>query len=574
MKIIHHIFGKNKKIKESSAEGFLISNHKGDYLWSTGSPKSRYEGWFCRISKSKQMYRIIESIIPKSNDDDNEYNPINIYSIKNNFNYIERKNGDLREYFYISPTAHAMMYEVNKEREIDVFFDMRKSYDNSRGLSYEIKVEKGLLIIEFENKIFLAIEWAKAKEDKESIIRHYSYDENRNSFPVTREVTRGLSLFGKKFIFAVGETKQEAIKNTRAIFSKNIALSETREDVLCARNSLHNLVVHDDNFVGIYAGLPWFFQFWPRDEAVSLKSLLFINPQQGKIVFQRLLKNAFIQGPGGVINADALGWIFKRASDVWPFLSLEEKKKIQKELKTILEKFESHFMNNGIIINDAHQTWMDSIPREGARIEMQAMVLNMYRFMASISKTNKKKNIYQQKERKMRLAVRNIFWDKENIYDGYYPQSNTLDKSIRCNVFIAAYIYPHLLSKKEWNKCFTNALNHLWLSWGGVASLSKYDSRFHAMYSGEDSKSYHQGDSWYYINNLTAIVLYRTNKKKFNSYIKKIMKASKEDIMWKGAVGCHSEISSATEQRSEGCINQAWSSAMYLEAIEEIAPKE
>jgi glycogen debranching enzyme len=34
-----------------------------------------------------------------------------------------------------------------------------------------------------------------------------------------------------------------------------------------------------------------------------------------------------------------------------------------------------------------------------------------------------------------------------------------------------------------------------------------------------------------------------------------------------GAVGCHGEVSSAEKLESKGCLNQAWSSAMYIELL-------
>ena len=90
--------------------------------------------------------------------------------------------------------------------------------------------------------------------------------------------------------------------------------------------------------------------------------------------------------------------------------------------------------------------------------------------------------------------------------------------------------------------------------------------------TGENSQSYHRGDSWFWLNNLAAIQLNRTNPKKFQKYIQKIISASTEDILWKGCAGCASEISSAKELSSHGCFNQAWSNAMYMELIDELYP--
>ena len=62
----------------------------------------------------------------------------------------------------------------------------------------------------------------------------------------------------------------------------------------------------------------------------------------------------------------------------------------------------------------------------------------------------------------------------------------------------------------------------------------------------------------------------RINKNKFKKNIQKIIDASTEEILWKGCIGCHAELSSAKELRSEGAFNQAWSNAMYIELIDEV----
>jgi glycogen debranching enzyme len=71
------------------------------------------------------------------------------------------------------------------------------------------------------------------------------------------------------------------------------------------------------------------------------------------------------------------------------------------------------------------------------------------------------------------------------------------------------------------------------------------------------------------LNNLAALVLYKVNRKKFEKYVEKILKSSARDILWLGAIGHHSEISSAEKQEARGCVAQAWSAALYIELINE-----
>jgi hypothetical protein len=65
-------------------------------------------------------------------------------------------------------------------------------------------------------------------------------------------------------------------------------------------------------------------------------------------------------------------------------------------------------------------------------------------------------------------------------------------------------------------------------------------------------------------------VLNRISPTKFKNYIKKIALASSNDILFNGYIGCASEVSSAAEQKSEGCLSQAWSNAMFVELMDEL----
>ncbi|HLF55085.1 MAG TPA: amylo-alpha-1,6-glucosidase, partial [Candidatus Nanoarchaeia archaeon] len=164
----------------------------------------------------------------------------------------------------------------------------------------------------------------------------------------------------------------------------------------------------------------------------------------------------------------------------------------------------------------------------------------------------------------LKARVKAVFWKGKYLADG----SN--DDTVRPNIFIAAYAYFELLSKREWISCFDYVLPRLWLDWGGLSTLDKNHLCFVPDHSGEVPKSYHCGDSWFWLNNLAALVLFAFDKKKYKNYVQHILKASTSEILYEGAVGHHSELSSASEFKPAGCLAQAWSAAMYVELIEEL----
>ncbi len=184
------------------------------------------------------------------------------------------------------------------------------------------------------------------------------------------------------------------------------------------------------------------------------------------------------------------------------------------------------------------------------------------------SPTPGKKRILSQLKDGLEIYRAKTFYDA-NLADRL-TWKNEHDLICRPNLFLAAYIYPGLLEKNEWRTVFENALTKLWLDWGGLATIDKNDSRFCPQSTGENAKSYHNGDSWFWINNIAAIAMRRVAGGYFKHCIEKIFIASRHDVLWGGALGCASEISSAQSFDPAGCPNQAWSNATFLELCREL----
>ncbi len=520
------------------------------------------------------------------------------------------------------------------------------------------------------------------KNDK-WIERRYIDDEKRKSPPFNRYVYNALRLKGTKFVFSVSKNKNSAIKESEFVFNnlndlkqkekehffnmlKNESLKkiiandkvskEVKMAYVSAANSLNNLIVYEKNqaivsefesnararvtcesspfarlfttlahfpahshSTGIFAGLPWFFQFWSRDALISLKPLSKINKNLAEKILLGYLKS--INDDGRLPNligehsskslgsADAVGWLFLRCDHLIDKINKDKETinsikksmywikqsklasaknirgyikrcnsiigKKEKEFFELLYKIENSLEKsvNGLLkfrtkdnfdFNEAKETWMDTDfggdDRKGTRIELQALRLSIYNLGFELTQNHK----YKVLENTLKTKMRQKFWNGNILADGLD------DWTIRPNLFIAAYVYPELLTQKEWETCFENALKSLWLNWGGLSTIDRNNKLFTEIHTGENSKSYHRGDSWFWLNNLAAIQLKKINNKKFQKQIQKIIEASTEEILWKGCIGCASELSSAKELSPTGCFNQAWSNAMYMEMIDEI----
>jgi len=580
---LKHFFSNSQQIQKNvqTRSGFLLTNQLGGYLWLDDEPRSRYQGWFFTPPDlaGRKIFKVIEDIRLSSSN--------KVTGLRNNFWNAERSRGKIKESFFMPCFFNALVYNVNQPQNIEIVLDIKESYDNREdGRDYKIEREGDFIIVKYYQidcdwpPIFLTIkaDFRRMQKLEQWILRRYDFDKKRNSHPFERWVFQALRLAGsQKIVFAVDQNKNKALTIAEYVFKNEAALKESKRNeinkliskksisnkqvniaYLCAKNALRSLIVTG----GIYAGLPWFFQFWRRDEAICLKALTGFMPYAAKDIFWRQWKHY------GQIDhlTDDFGWLIKRLIGFRQkkIFSNSEFKEVKNDLKIIISK-----LGDDLSWHESKETWMDSLDRSGAPLEMQALKLQMYKLLAG-SSVFLRNNKYANIEKNLRNKVKKHFWNGQILADRIELDQKTADWTIRPNIFLAAYVYPDLLTKKERVLCFKNILPKLWLNWGGLATVDKTHPSFQIEHTGEPALSYHQGDSWFYLNNLAALVLFRTDPKMFKKYINKILQASTQEILWQGIIGHHGELSSAGAFKSQGCLSQGWSSAMYIEMVDVI----
>jgi hypothetical protein len=578
---INYSIGSSRIKRVSDKAGFMLCNGSGNYAYFSSEARSRYQGFF--VNNKSGMFRVIESI--------NLVNKSEILKLKNNISSAERINDEgIVESFFVPKKLNSLVYELNKEEEIELVLDVKKSYDNRQfGRIYNIEINKDKIIVSFtkrkdsgedgsddeEFSLYLVI---KSDRLNYEIIdnwarREYPDDEERNSKPFERYVYFALRLKAKNFVFSVSDVREKAIKEAKYVydnreklkssviensFAKKIKDKKIKLAYISALNSLEGLRFKSNKEEGLFAGLPWFFQLWSRDELISLKGV------KDKSLIKNILMRYYFRFKQGKLESkpesnlnscDAVGWLYFRTKQ-----AIDAKIFNVNELKKIKDILSLNIGDVGFAECSEKESWMDTLDRKGALIELQALKLFSYNLLFNLTKDKK----YRRLEEELKEQVRIKFWN------GSYLADNLNEDMIRPNLFIAAYVYPELLSKKEWIKCFDNVLPRLFLDFGGLSTVDKTHFSFNVKHTGENPTSYHNGDSWCWINNLAAIVLNRIDKKKYASYIKKILDASVKEILFSGIIGSSAELSSAEDLRSEGCLNQAWSNAMFIELVEEL----
>lgn len=548
----------------------ILTNGKGSFAMMSPLPISRYSGVFIR--HGDDIVKTIESI----NGADGT--------------------------FFMPKDEDAILYEHTGTGPMDLILDVRRINDlREWGRSYYVKAHSDCILISFTKSTDSREDTTQGAQEYTQcvairgidlafnprqvwILQEYEYDRQRNSQPISRYVFNAGTLNASRLVFAFSQSGKDAIQRSAYLLdnferirkAKRIKApapgrrftKTTANSYEMAANSLAGMVCAVDGKTGLYAGLPWFFQFWARDESICLRALDLIGLQ--KIAKERLfamIKDVSRYGDaesvqGGLHSADALGWAFLRASQMK--LTAAEKNQVRNSLENCIDRLHQFRTIDGLAYNLALETWMDTgyqdDTREGKRIEIQALRLAMYSYLHKLS-GNK---TYRSLEQRLRKALREEFWT------GRYLKDGAGDGTIRPNIFLAAYAYPRLLDRKEWIRCFDHVLPKLWCDWGGLASIDKSSPLFFKDYTGQDNRSYHRGDSWFYVNNIAALVLARIDKKRYKRYIDSIIHAGQTELLERGAIGHMAELSSASEQRSEGCLAQSWSAATYIELVHEL----
>ncbi|MBI4448652.1 hypothetical protein HY641_01325 [Candidatus Woesearchaeota archaeon] len=566
----------------------LLTDRKGGYmLLGPSIATSRFQGWY--LGTTSAPLRVIESL--HINEELSE--------VSTALTSIQRRYATITEDLGYVRGLPAIAQRLSKKTSVELIIDGKRIDDHREwGRRYTIHHQDGIVLVEFQKKEdekeprdgeyqwWLAI----ASEDlhllpQEQWIEHaYTYDQERASPPFKRYVFFAATINAREVVYAVGQDKESAFTTAKEAWAKRESAWKVHDRLTtvhpkgeinhayhAARHALCSLLGPQ----GLQAGLPWFHQVWSRDAAISLPALMMIGHEQdAKRIALELLKNIGDDGLVPIIIHpkstdrcfDAAGWLFFSLHfliERHPRLfSQDEIDTILSTLHSAISTVKSLMQKDDFIETPNGMSWMDASyggdTRLGARIEHQALFLAMLKFQ----RVHGRKNGASEKE--FAAKVRYHFFKNHYLYDGKD------DPMIRPNVFLAHHVYPELLTNSEWEQCFDRVLTQLWLPWGGLSSIDTQHKLFTGHHTGENPQSYHRGDSWYWINNLAAISLEQVNKKKYASYIIKILNASTKDILTLGALGHHSELSSALSQTGQGCMSQAWSAAMYVELVNSI----
>ncbi|MBT3406952.1 hypothetical protein HN419_07390 [Candidatus Woesearchaeota archaeon] len=594
-------------MENCDSDSFLLTNKRGGYLYQSPIPKSKYEGFF--TFDGERMFKVLESISVRGLKE--------IDTIVNHFSSVERRFGNFKQRFYVHEGINGFVCELDYRKIMDLFFDCKDSYDSREfGRHYDVYKAGKRIIVKFTKKtdskedktdavseyeLFVAIgSDGELFSQDEWVKRDYVSDSHREKNTKSRYVYKGVEVEGSKLFLAVGSSEEKALdelkilrENHDFLKKSDVVKARPKNELnmanLCAANSVNLLTVGDGVNRRLFAGLPWFFQYWTRDEMVGLKALILMKKYGAvKSILMNYLDNFEYDGrlpnrvPGSLLgSADGVGWFFLRLSDyiialrrhkvLDKYFSVVDLKRIKVVLETSLLDLHKFHTKGGLDFAKKNESWMDTDfgdeVREGKLIELQALRLRMYKFLSEICEMlgdGVGYRLASDSEKSFLKRVKGSFLKNGVVVDCVGSDE------VRPNLFLAYYIYPKMFRNGVWKVSFRIALDNLYLDWGALASISKKSKFYVDHHTGEDNKSYHRGDSWYWVNNIAAMSLLRVGKFRFRRYIKEILEASKRDILSKGIIGHSSEVSSAWRQESNGCGAQLWSASTFIELFDEM----
>jgi glycogen debranching enzyme len=361
---------------------------------------------------------------------------------------------------------------------------------------------------------------------------------------------------------------------------------------------------------GIYAGLPWFNDYWGRDTFISITGTLFVTGQfdVAADVFRSF---AALQDTdpksktyGRIPNRARPDGVQYNTADGTPrfIITLADLVKrtgdqalVNELLPTVKRAIEGLLVHdldeNGFVTHGDADTWMDAkeksvrafSPRGNRAIDIQALWIEALEAAMTLM------NIWSELEFISRMiTVRGVMY--QNLEDHFVDQetgklvdhlnaNGRPDMALRPNAFVALSAWTPAAARQQSDPTifFRQSLlrvRDLWKGlvypWG-VATLSQDDPEFHPYhehwhYYHKDA-AYHNGTVWPWLNGvaMTTLLRFGVQKEPWQLFENMNRQALRE-----GAVGSLAECADALPvpgtawARRTGTFLQAWSNAEHL----------
>lgn len=369
-----------------------------------------------------------------------------------------------------------------------------------------------------------------------------------------------------------------------------------------ARIAMEDLITHQQG-PGIWAGLPWFNNYWGRDSFIAFTGALLCTGQYAlaRQVLETFARyqdtNPLSKTFGRLPNRIRLNDVIYNTADATPWFVLACERYVQysgdaqfiERIFPVLKKAMEGAIENamdeyGLLTHGDAETWMDAVgtegpwsPRGNRAVEIQVLWLEQLRICADWAEQLGYRDWARQWRliaRRARFAFRSFYWDRlhHRLVDHLNPD-NSPDPQIRPNsVFALTLPADTLLTREQQRAVLAELVNQLTYPWG-VSSLAQSDPQFHPYhhyppYYPPDA-AYHNGLVWTWLNGPLISALMPANP----TLAWQLLREEARQLLKLDAIGSQSELLEAWPRpgndrpKVSGTVSQAWSLAEFIRNV-------
>lgn len=415
-------------------------------------------------------------------------------------------------------------------------------------------------------------------------------------------------------LFCVGDDAAEAESTANSYLHNRVTLDHARRErmekllrdtyvktgnarfdkaLAWAKLSLDALMMNQGS-KGIFAGLPWFNNYWGRDTFIALPGATLVQGRftdakqilQSFADFQQLDSSSTDYGriPNIITTTDKA----YNTADATPRFVMMAREYVERSgdttfmaeiyptiIRSIDGTLKYHCDSLGFLVHGDQETWMDAAgpdgcwsPRGNRANDVQALWAQQLeagiwfasRFGDAISADLWNKQLQKLKKNFAPYFILN------GVVADRLRQDGSQDMQLRPNQIFTS----PLLSERERSEVLRSVVNNLTYRYG-VASLSQDDPNFHPYHQYEPyypkDAAYHNGTVWTWLQGAVISELCTFGEEEL-AYT--ITGNSIHQILDRGAVGTQSELLDAiarpgeNEPRLSGTFSQAWNLAEFI----------
>lgn len=372
-------------------------------------------------------------------------------------------------------------------------------------------------------------------------------------------------------------------------------LPDLDKAIFWAHHSLDGLVMKQLG-KGIYAGLPWFDDYWGRDAFISFTGAVLVSGQY-EDARQILLSFADLQNkdefdpdygrvpnraqPDNIIynTTDGTPWFVR---SVWDYYRYSNDEKFLDEMWPAVRRATTGSLRNwvdkdGLLRHADADTWMDAkgpdgpwSPRGDRAIDIQFIWRDQLEITKRLAQKYEDYDLVEQVQQTISSCKTSL--EKFRSSDGthlvdHLNSDDSQDAQIRPNVFLVPPLFNETC---DWSTFKTLAPQLI--TRNGVLSLAQDDSNFHPYHHQPglyvQDAAYHNGIIWTW--NSAATITPAIQFHQYH-YAETIFIDLTHQINKRGAIGTIAELTDAWPRVGElhlsGTFSQAWSLAEYLRSF-------